>query len=54
MYIHESGPVDRPSIVFLHGNGANGTIFQAIDFYLNRGYTLFGELEGKPAGSTWY
>lgn len=30
------------------------TGFQALEFYLNAGYEVFGELEGKPAGSTWY
>jgi GNAT superfamily N-acetyltransferase len=41
------------------GEGAVGghletTEFQALDFYLKAGYTIFGELEGKPAGHTWY
>jgi GNAT superfamily N-acetyltransferase len=30
------------------------TDFQALGFYLKNGYEVFGELEGKPAGSTWY
>jgi GNAT superfamily N-acetyltransferase len=30
------------------------TDFQALDFYLKHGYEIFGELDGKPAGSTWY
>ncbi|MGD8488457.1 MAG: GNAT family N-acetyltransferase [Anaerolineae bacterium] len=30
------------------------TDFQALDFYLRQGYQVFGELEGKPAGVTWY
>jgi len=30
------------------------TDFQALGFYVKRGYEVFGELDGKPAGSTWY
>ncbi|MGE5221619.1 MAG: GNAT family N-acetyltransferase [Omnitrophica WOR_2 bacterium] len=30
------------------------TSFQALDFYLKNGYEIFGSLEGKPVGSTWY
>jgi ribosomal protein S18 acetylase RimI-like enzyme len=30
------------------------TDFQALGFYLKNGYEIFGELEGKPAGATWY
>ena len=30
------------------------TSFQALDFYLKNGYEVFGQLEGKPAGHTWY
>ena len=30
------------------------TDFQALPFYRNKGYTVFGELHGKPAGHTWY
>jgi GNAT superfamily N-acetyltransferase len=30
------------------------TDFQALDFYRKQGYQVFGELEGKPAGTTWY
>jgi pimeloyl-ACP methyl ester carboxylesterase len=29
MFVHECGPRDRPSIVFLHGNGTNGAMWQA-------------------------
>lgn len=28
MFIHESGIIDRPTIVFLHGNGANGAMWK--------------------------
>jgi pimeloyl-ACP methyl ester carboxylesterase len=28
MYVHESGSSGQPAIVFLHGNGANGTMWQ--------------------------
>lgn len=30
------------------------TDFQALSFYVKNGYVVFGELEGKPAGHTWY
>jgi GNAT superfamily N-acetyltransferase len=30
------------------------TDFQALGFYLKHGYEIFGQLEGKPAGHTWY
>ena len=30
------------------------TDFQALNFYLNRGYEIFGTLEDKPMGSNWY
>ncbi len=30
------------------------TSFQALDFYRKNGYEVFGTLEGKPAGHTWY
>lgn len=29
MYIHESGSLGRPTIVFLHGNGANGRMWKS-------------------------
>lgn len=29
MFVHESGPVGAPAIVFLHGNGVNGTMWKA-------------------------
>jgi pimeloyl-ACP methyl ester carboxylesterase len=29
MFIHESGPLGRPTIVFLHGNGANGGMWKS-------------------------
>lgn len=28
--------------------------FQALDFYLKYGYEVFGQLENKPQGYTWY
>jgi GNAT superfamily N-acetyltransferase len=36
------------------GSHLETTDFQALGFYLKNGYEIFGELEGKPAGSTWY
>ena len=27
MYVHESGPVQGPVVVFLHGDGTNGTMW---------------------------
>jgi ribosomal protein S18 acetylase RimI-like enzyme len=36
------------------GSHLETTDFQALGFYLAQGYEVFGELEGKPAGSTWY
>jgi len=30
------------------------TGFQALGFYLKNGYEVFGKLEGKPTGTTWY
>jgi GNAT superfamily N-acetyltransferase len=30
------------------------TDFQALAFYQKNGYEIFGELEGKPRGHTWY
>lgn len=29
MFVHESGPVGAPAIVFLHGNGVNGVMWKA-------------------------
>lgn len=37
-----------------HKSHLETTDFQALGFYLKEGYEIFGELEGKPAGSTWY
>jgi GNAT superfamily N-acetyltransferase len=37
-----------------YGSHLETTDFQALGFYLKNGYEVFGELEGKPAGSTWY
>lgn len=30
------------------------TDFQALGFYVKNGYEVFGQLEGKPTGYTWY
>ena len=37
-----------------HGCHLETTSFQALDFYRKHGYEIFGELEGKPQGTTWY
>ena len=37
-----------------HGSHLETTDFQALDFYRRNGYQVFGQIEGKPAGSTWY
>jgi hypothetical protein len=37
-----------------HGSHLETTDFQAVDFYLQNDYEVFGELEGKPKGYTWY
>jgi len=37
-----------------HKSHLETTDFQALGFYLKAGYEVFGELEGKPTGSTWY
>lgn len=29
MFVHESGTIDKPTIVFLHGNGANWTMWKS-------------------------
>jgi len=36
------------------GSHLETTSFQALDFYRKAGYEIFGTLDGKPAGSTWY
>jgi GNAT superfamily N-acetyltransferase len=36
------------------GSHLETTDCQELDFYLEHGYTLFGELEGKPSGSSCY
>ena len=36
------------------GSHTETTDFQALDFYLKNGFEVFGELEGKPEGTTWY
>ena len=37
-----------------YGSHLETTDFQALEFYQENGYEVFGELEGKPRGSTWY
>ncbi len=37
-----------------HRSHLETTDFQALDFYLNRGYEIFGKLEDKPVGNNWY
>jgi ribosomal protein S18 acetylase RimI-like enzyme len=36
------------------GSHTETTNYQALDFYLKHGYQVFGTLEGKPKGVTWY
>ena len=36
------------------GSHLETTSFQALEFYRRHGYEVFGELEGKPQGVTWY
>jgi len=38
----------------VYGSHLETTDFQALGFYLKNGYEVFGKLEGKPAGHTWY
>jgi ribosomal protein S18 acetylase RimI-like enzyme len=38
----------------IHQAHLETTDFQAIGFYRRHGYTIFGQIEGKPAGHTWY
>ena len=37
-----------------HGSHLETTDFQALDFYRKNDYQVFGELEDKPSGHTWY
>lgn len=37
-----------------HVSHLETTEFQAVDFYLKDGYEVFGTLEGKPKGHTWF
>jgi GNAT superfamily N-acetyltransferase len=37
-----------------HGSHLETTGFQALNFYQKNGYIIFGELENKPTGHTWY
>jgi pimeloyl-ACP methyl ester carboxylesterase len=49
MFVHESGSLERPTIVFLQGNGANGSMWkshmeQLTDFHcLAPGFPGFGQ-----------
>lgn len=36
------------------GSHLETTEFQAVDFYIENGYEVFGALEGKPKGHTWF
>jgi ribosomal protein S18 acetylase RimI-like enzyme len=37
-----------------YGSHLETTDFQAAEFYRKNGYEVFGELEGKPEGHTWF
>jgi GNAT superfamily N-acetyltransferase len=37
-----------------HGSHLETIDFQALGFYLKNRYAVFGQLEDKPKGSTWY
>ncbi len=37
-----------------NGSHTETTDYQALGFYLKHGYEVFGQLEGKPKGVTWY
>jgi len=37
-----------------YGSHLETTDFQAVDFYLKNGYDIFGELDDKPKGHTWF
>jgi GNAT superfamily N-acetyltransferase len=36
------------------GSHTETTDYQALGFYLKQGYEIFGQLDGKPKGVTWY
>lgn len=37
-----------------HHSHLETTDFQALEFYLKNGYRVFGQLDNKPTGHTWY
>jgi len=37
-----------------YGSHLETTEFQAVNFYSENGYEVFGTLEGKPKGHTWF
>jgi pimeloyl-ACP methyl ester carboxylesterase len=46
MFVHESGPAESPSIVFLHGNGANGAMWKTHMDQLTGYHCLAPDLPG--------
>jgi pimeloyl-ACP methyl ester carboxylesterase len=55
MFVHESGPVDGPAIVFLHGNGVNGTMWKAHMDRLTAYHCLAPDFPGfgRSNGEEW-
>jgi pimeloyl-ACP methyl ester carboxylesterase len=46
MYIHDSGPVDQQTVIFLHGNGSNGTMWKSHMASLSSYHCLAPDLPG--------
>jgi pimeloyl-ACP methyl ester carboxylesterase len=55
MFIHESGSVGRPTIVFLHGNGANGSMWKTHMARLADYHCLAPDFPGfgRSGGQEW-
>lgn len=46
MYVHENGPADGQAIIFLHGNGSNGTMWKSHMAGLSSYHCLAPDLPG--------